>query len=55
MVGSRQCARCLTSQNDILGQVDNAHLANSDNHTPFNKKCLTLSEIHSVRLFDEQS
>lgn len=38
----------LTIQNDILGQVDNAHLANSDKLTPFNQKCLRLSEIHSV-------
>ncbi|TXT13886.1 uncharacterized protein COLE_00079 [Cutaneotrichosporon oleaginosum] len=34
--------------NDILGQVDNAHLATSDCLSPFHDDCLKLSEIHSV-------
>ncbi|WVQ80183.1 hypothetical protein IAT38_002288 [Cryptococcus sp. DSM 104549] len=34
--------------NDVLGQVDNCHLALSDRDTPFDKKCLHLSEVHSV-------
>ncbi|ODO01343.1 hypothetical protein I350_06162 [Cryptococcus amylolentus CBS 6273] len=34
--------------NDVLGQVDNCHLALSDRHTPFDKRCLQLSEIHSL-------
>nr|XP_019011562.1 RNA-dependent RNA polymerase 1 [Kwoniella pini CBS 10737]OCF50343.1 RNA-dependent RNA polymerase 1 [Kwoniella pini CBS 10737] len=34
--------------NDILGQVDNNHLALSDQRTPFDPDCLELSEIHSV-------
>lgn len=40
------------SQNDVLGFVDNAHLALSDFHHdgPFNPQCLQLSEIHSVSL-----
>ncbi|WRT68501.1 uncharacterized protein IL334_005477 [Kwoniella shivajii] len=36
--------------NDILGQVDNCHLALSDKYTPFDKACLELSEIHSCGL-----
>jgi hypothetical protein len=40
-------------QNDVLGFVDNAHLALSDykEDGPFDKQCLELSEIHSVSLF----
>ncbi|WWC90607.1 uncharacterized protein L201_005543 [Kwoniella dendrophila CBS 6074] len=34
--------------NDVLGQVDNCHLALSDKLTPFHDDCLELSEIHSV-------
>ncbi|WVN86300.1 uncharacterized protein L203_101463 [Cryptococcus depauperatus CBS 7841] len=34
--------------NDVLGQVDNCHLALSDMFTPFDPRCLHLSEIHSV-------
>jgi RNA-dependent RNA polymerase len=37
-------------QNDVLGQVDNAHLANSDKMSPFHSICLELSEVHSVGL-----
>jgi hypothetical protein len=41
------------NQNDVLGFVDNAHLALSDykEDGPFDKQCLELSEIHSVSLF----
>jgi hypothetical protein len=41
------------TQNDVLGFVDNAHLALSDykEDGPFDKQCLELSEIHSVSLF----
>jgi hypothetical protein len=41
------------SQNDVLGFVDNAHLALSDykEDGPFDKQCLELSEIHSVSFF----
>ncbi|WVW85521.1 hypothetical protein I302_107559 [Kwoniella bestiolae CBS 10118] len=35
--------------NDVLGQVDNCHLALSDTLTPFHDDCLALSDIHSVR------
>ncbi|BEJ14161.1 hypothetical protein CspHIS471_0313350 [Cutaneotrichosporon sp. HIS471] len=38
--------------NDILGQVDNAHLANSDCYTPFHPFCLKLSEVHSPAELD---
>ncbi|ODN90833.1 RNA-dependent RNA polymerase 1 [Cryptococcus wingfieldii CBS 7118] len=34
--------------NDVLGQVDNCHLALSDYFTPFDPRCLHLSEVHSV-------
>ncbi|AFR96691.2 RNA-dependent RNA polymerase 1 [Cryptococcus neoformans C23] len=34
--------------NDVLGQVDNCHLALSDMYTPFDPRCLHLSEIHST-------
>lgn len=44
------CTKRLTTiQNDVLGQVDNCHLALSDMYTPFDPRCLHLSEIHSVR------
>ncbi|EIW68226.1 hypothetical protein TREMEDRAFT_74213 [Tremella mesenterica DSM 1558] len=38
------------SQNDVLGQVDNCHLARSDweDKGPFHPDCLELSEIHST-------
>jgi hypothetical protein len=49
------CARLdiADSQNDVLGFVDNAHLALSDykEDGPFDKQCLELSEIHSVSPF----
>ena len=34
--------------NDVLGQVDNTHLALSDLYDPFHPDCLHLSEVHSV-------
>ncbi|ORX38450.1 RNA dependent RNA polymerase-domain-containing protein [Kockovaella imperatae] len=34
--------------NDVLGQVDNNHLALSDLYDPFHPDCLHLSEVHSV-------
>ncbi|GFZ50894.1 hypothetical protein JCM24511_08652 [Saitozyma sp. JCM 24511] len=34
--------------NDVLGQVDNTHLALSDIGSPFDEDCLHLSEVHSV-------
>lgn len=37
-------------QNDVLGQVDNMHLALSDIESPFHTDALTLSTIHSVSL-----
>lgn len=33
---------------DILGQVDNAHLAWSDRISPYSEVCLELSKIHST-------
>lgn len=40
-------------QNDVLGFVDNAHLALSDfkEKGPFDPMCLELSEIHSVSVY----
>ncbi|WWC93489.1 hypothetical protein V866_000324 [Kwoniella sp. B9012] len=38
---------CSYILNDVLGQVDNCHLALSDKLTPFHEDCLQLSDIHS--------
>lgn len=38
----------LTPKNDVLGQVDNLHLALSDFESPFDSDPLQLSTIHSV-------
>lgn len=35
--------------NDVLGRVDNAHLAQADRGSPFSEVCLRLSNTHSVR------
>lgn len=42
-------------QNDVLGQVDNTHLALADAVSPFSADCLKLAEIHSVRAFPRDS
>lgn len=48
-IGELHCERAsLIAQNDILGQVDNTHLALSDIYSPFHERCLQLSQIHSV-------
>ncbi|KAK6910761.1 hypothetical protein I203_104793 [Kwoniella mangroviensis CBS 8507] len=39
---------CSYILNDVLGQVDNCHLALSDMLTPFHEDCLQLSDIHST-------
>ncbi|OCF75911.1 RNA-dependent RNA polymerase 1 [Kwoniella mangroviensis CBS 8886] len=39
---------CSYILNDVLGQVDNCHLALSDKLTPFHEDCLQLSDIHST-------
>ncbi|RSH88373.1 uncharacterized protein EHS24_000913 [Apiotrichum porosum] len=41
--------------NDVLGQVDNAHLGQSDLCTPFNKIPLLLSEVHSWEMLTRAS
>jgi len=45
------------NQNDVLGFVDNAHLALSDfkEKGPFDPMCLELSEIHSVSLLHRRA
>ncbi len=35
-------------QNDMLGQVDNCHLAQADIKSPSHEDCMELAQIHSV-------